>query len=62
MDRRYNPSVPPPVRPQRKLEGWMVLAIVLGMAIGSAGLVAKFIIVPAFASVTHALDHAGEAR
>lgn len=63
MNRRYNPSMPPQTRPQRALEGWMVLAIVLGLVIGGAGLVAKSIIVPAFAKASQALEHpAGEAR
>jgi hypothetical protein len=34
------------------IEGWMVLAVVVGLALGSVGLVAKFVIVPAFAKVT----------
>jgi type II secretory pathway component PulJ len=51
---RYNPSVPP-VRPQRMIEGWMVLAVVLGLAIGSSGLVLKYVIVPAFAKVNATL-------
>lgn len=63
MDRRYNPSCPPPVRPQRVLEGWMVWAIVVGLAIGTAGLAVKAVIIPAFQSVSTALDHPrGEAR
>jgi hypothetical protein len=33
----------------------MILAVVIGLAIGSAGLVAKFVIVPAFAKVTAVL-------
>jgi hypothetical protein len=52
MNRRYNPSCPPPARPQRAIEGWMVLAVVIGLALGSVGLIAKFVIVPAFAKVT----------
>lgn len=62
MNRRYNPSCPPTVRPQRAIEGWMVLAFVVGLALGSVGLIAKFVIVPAFAKVTATLDHVGEAR
>ena len=63
MHHRYNPSVPP-VRPQRAVEGWMVAAVAAGMAIGSVGLVAKHIVVPAFASTAATLDAAsnGEAR
>lgn len=44
MDRRYNPSCPPPVRPQRSVEGWMVAAVVLGLVIGSMGLVVKHVV------------------
>jgi hypothetical protein len=57
-NRRYNPSIPP-VRPQRAVEGWMVAAVVLGLALGSAGLIVKFLIVPAFASATHVLQQTG---
>jgi hypothetical protein len=55
MHRRYNPSCPPPVRPQRTVEGWMVLAIVLGLAIGGSGLIVRDLIIPAFAKVNAAL-------
>lgn len=54
MNRRYNPSVPP-VRPQRKLEGWMVAAIVIGLALGSAGLAAK-VVIASFANAAQTLE------
>lgn len=58
MDRRYNPSCPPPVRPQRAVEGWMVLAIVIGLVIGGTGLIAKAV-VGAFTNAAATIEHAG---
>lgn len=58
MDRRYNPSCPPPVRPQRSVEGWMILAVVLGLAIGSLGLVVKHVAL-AFANTAETIENGG---
>jgi hypothetical protein len=40
----------------------MILAIVIGLVIGGAGLIARDLIVPAFQHTAHLIDHPGEAR
>lgn len=45
------------VRPNRFIEGWMVAAVVIGLAIGSAGIAAKMVIA-SFAETVETLKEA----